>query len=209
MGANLKGILVIISAPSGAGKSTIIRRILERDDNCRFAVSHTTRRQRPGETDGTDYYFIDRARFTDMVERDAFAEWAEVHSQLYGTSLAEVDRLASLGIDVVFEVDYQGGRALMRRFPDAVSIFILPPSMSEVRRRLETRGTDDAATIDLRINNARVEVATAGEYHYAVVNDDLDAAVEKVAAIIAVERLRSSRFPDRIRDLVAENTREY
>lgn len=204
----MKGILVIISAPSGAGKSTIIRRLLERDPGCRFAVSHTTRAPRPGEVDGRDYYFVDNATFMAMVERNEFAEWADVHSNLYGTSMAEIARLSSQGIDVVFEVDYQGGRALMRRFPDAASIFILPPSMAEVRHRLELRGTDTPETIALRLHNARIEIATAGEYRYAVVNDDLDAAVDRVASIVAVERMRSIRRPDMIRALVAENIGE-
>jgi len=200
----MKGILFIISAPSGAGKSTIIRRILAQDSNCRFAVSHTTRAPRNGEVDGQDYYFTDRAEFERMVGADCFAEWAEVHSNLYGTSLAEIERLSSQGIDVVFEVDYQGGRSLMRRFPGAVSIFVLPPSMAEVRARLKARGTDDDATIDLRLHNARVEIATAGEYQYAVVNDDLDAAVRDVAGIISVARMRSSRYAGKIRTLVSE-----
>ncbi|HOD07256.1 MAG TPA: guanylate kinase [Myxococcota bacterium] len=202
----MKGILVIISAPSGAGKSTIIRRILAQDSNCRFAVSHTTRSPRAGEVDGTDYYFVSRQDFLRMVDEGRFAEWADVHSNLYGTSIAEVERLSSQGIDVVFEVDYQGGRSLMRRFPQAVSIFILPPSMAEVRHRLVERGTDDEATIQMRMHNARVEIATAGEYGFAVVNDDLDDAVSKVREIIGAARLRSNRFAGMIRDLVAEKT---
>ncbi|HNU67620.1 MAG TPA: guanylate kinase [Myxococcota bacterium] len=200
----MKGILVIISAPSGAGKSTIIRQILGNDPNCRFAISHTTRQPRAGEKDGVDYYFVGRDEFQSMVANDRFAEWAVVHSNFYGTSLAEVERLSSQGIDVVFEVDYQGGRALMRRFPDAASIFVLPPSMAEVKRRLTDRGTDDAETIEMRLQNARIEIATAGEYRYIVVNDDLDRAVSQVGDVIRVERLRSINRAAMIRDLVAE-----
>lgn len=200
----MKGILVIISAPSGAGKSTIIRRILQSDSNCRFAVSHTTRQPRAGETSGVDYYFVGMDEFQSMVARDHFAEWAVVHGNMYGTSFAEVQRLSSQGIDVVFEVDYQGGRSLMRRFPDAASIFVLPPSMAEVKRRLTERGTDDADTIEMRLHNARIEIATAGEYRYVVVNDDLDRAVSDVRDVIRVERLRSINRAAMIRDLVAE-----
>lgn len=201
----MKGLLVIISAPSGAGKSTIIRKVLAADANCRFAVSHTTRKMREGETNGIDYYFVDRPQFEKMADAGQFAEWAEVHSNLYGTSKAEIDRLASQGIDVVFEVDYQGGRSLMRLYPEAVSIFVLPPSMAEVRKRLTLRGTDDEATIKLRLHNARVEIATAGEYRFIVTNDELDNAVYDVMKIISVERMRSTAYAAIIRELVAEN----
>lgn len=200
----MKGILVVISAPSGAGKSTIIRKLLEVDSNCRFAVSHTTRTPRPGEVDGVDYYFVDRDRFEAMVAGDMFAEWANVHGNLYGTSLTEIDRLASQGIDVVFEVDYQGGRSLMRLFPEAASIFVLPPSMAEVRRRLTARGTDAPDVIETRMHNARVEIATAGEYRFVVINDDIDTAVEDVRQIIRVEKMRAISRAAMIRDLVAE-----
>ena len=200
----MKGILVIISAPSGAGKSTIIRRLLDIDSNCRFAVSHTTRPPRPDEIDGTDYYFVDREKFESMAADDCFAEWANVHGNLYGTSLKEIDDLSSQGIDVLFEVDYQGGRALMRHFPQAVSIFVLPPSMKEVRKRLTARGTDAADAIETRMKNARIEIATAGEYRFAVVNDDLDHAVTDVQNIINVEKLRAIGRATMIRVLVAE-----
>jgi guanylate kinase len=201
-----KGILAILSAPSGVGKTTIIQRVMADDPNCAFAVSHTTRVPRKGEVDGRDYYFVDDAAFDGLVAAGAFAEWAHVHGKRYGTSVAEISRLADAGRDVIFEVDFQGGRALMRRFPDAVTVFIVPPSMAEVHRRLVGRGTDDADTIARRMHQARVEIATAGEYRYLVVNDDLDRAVADVQAILRAERLRSVRFPERIRSLVAEPT---
>jgi len=201
-----KGILAILSAPSGVGKTTIIQRVMADDPNCAFAVSHTTRAPRKGEVDGRDYYFVDDAAFDGLVDAGAFAEWAHVHGKRYGTSVAEIARLADAGRDVIFEVDFQGGRALMRRFPDAVTVFIVPPSMAEVHRRLVGRGTDDADTIARRMHQARVEIATAGEYRYLVVNDDLDRAVADVQAILRAERLRSVRFPERIRSLVAEPT---
>jgi guanylate kinase len=201
----MKGLLVIISAPSGVGKTTIIRRILDQDEGCTFAISHTTRPPRTGETDGRDYYFVDDDAFQAILDSRGFAEWAHVHEHRYGTSMAEIDRLTGTGQDAVFEVDFQGGRSLMRRFPEAVSIFIVPPSMAEVRKRLETRGTDSTDTVNLRLHNARIEIATAGEYRYLVVNDDLERAVVDVQAIIRAERLRSIRYPDRIRTLVAED----
>lgn len=201
----MKGLLVIISAPSGAGKSTIIRKVLAQDPKCKFAISHTTRPPRNGEIDGTDYYFISREQFHSMGNAGQFAEWAEVHSNLYGTSKAEVERLSKQGLDVVFEVDYQGGRSLMRLYPEALSIFVLPPSMAEVRKRLTLRGTDDEATIRLRLNNARVEIATAGEYQFVVTNGDLDCAVADVMKIIEVQRMRSTAYAATIRELVAES----
>ncbi len=200
----MKGLLVVFSAPSGAGKSTLIGRLMQAQPSCRFSVSHTTRAPRDGERDGVHYHFVDEDAFSRIQQAGGFVEWAHVHGHRYGTSVAEVERLLDDGHDVVFDVDYQGGRALMRRYPDAVTIFVLPPSMAEVRRRLEGRGTDDEAAIRLRLDNARVEIATAGEYGYTVTNDDMDRAVEDVLAILRAERLRATRHAARIRALVAE-----
>lgn len=199
-----EGLLVIFSAPSGGGKSTLIHRLMAEEGRMAFSVSHTTRAPRPGEQDGVDYYFVSEETFDRMLAENAFVEWARVHGHRYGTSRKEVERLLRLGQDVLFEVDFQGGRALMRRFPEAVSIFVLPPSMAEVRRRLRSRGTDAPEEIALRLRNARMEIAVAGEYRYVVVNDDLDRVIGDVRAILAAERLRSHRAADRIRSLVAE-----
>lgn len=199
-----EGLLVIFSAPSGGGKSTLIHRLMAEEGRMAFSVSHTTRAPRPGEQDGVDYYFVSEETFDRMLAENAFVEWARVHGHRYGTSRKEVERLLRLGQDVLFEVDFQGGRALMRRFPEAVSIFVLPPSMAEVRRRLRSRGTDAPEEIALRLRNARMEVAVAGEYRYVVVNDDLDRVIGDVRAILTAERLRSHRAADRIRALVAE-----
>jgi len=200
----MDGLLVIISAPSGVGKTTLIRRLLAEEPSFTFAVSHTTRPPRPREQEGVDYYFVRDAEFDRMVSAGEFAEWAVVHDHRYGTSLREVERLKALGRDIVFEVDFQGGRSLMRVFPDAVSIFILPPSMAETAKRLQSRGSDDPDSIRLRLKNARVEIATAFEYRYAVVNEDLERALRDVRTILAAERLRSHRAADLVRALVAE-----
>jgi guanylate kinase len=200
----MKGLLVVLSAPSGAGKSTIIQRVMAAEPTAAFSVSHTTRAPRAGEVDGVHYHFVDEAEFARIERAGGFVEWAHVHGHRYGTSVAEVARLLSEGRDVVFDVDFQGARSLMRRFADAVTIFVLPPSMAEVRRRLEGRGTDDAETIRLRLQNARVEIATAGEFGYTVTNDVLDLVVEDVRAILRAERLRATRHADTVRTLVAE-----
>jgi guanylate kinase len=200
----VKGLLVVLSAPSGTGKTTIIQRVMAADPNLAFSVSHTTRAPRAGEVDGRDYHFVTQEQFTAIEGEGGFVEWAHVHAHRYGTSVAEVDRLLAAGRDVVFDVDYQGGRSLMRRFPDAVTIFVLPPSLAEIRRRLDGRNLDDEATIRLRLNNARVEIATAGEYGFTVINDELDRAVDDVRAILRASRLRSAHHAARIRALVAE-----
>ncbi len=200
----MKGLLVVFSAPSGAGKTTIISRVRAVEPNCAFSVSHTTRAPRAGEVEGIDYHFVTEDGFSDIERSGGFVEWAHVHAHRYGTSVAEVDRQLAAGRDVLFDVDYQGGRALMRRYPDAVTIFVLPPSMAEIRRRLQGRALDDEATIRLRLHNARIEIATAGEYRFTVTNEELDRAVEDVRAILRAERLRSSLHAARIRQLVAE-----
>lgn len=201
----VEGLLIVISAPSGVGKTTLIRRLLREEPSCTFAVSHTTRPPRPGEKDGVDYYFVSESDFDRMIGASEFLEWAVVHSHRYGTSRAEVERLRAQGRDVVFEVDYQGGRALMRHFPESVSIFVLPPSMAEVRRRLAERGTDSPDEVALRLRNARVEIATAFEYRYAVVNDEVGRALGDIRTILAAERLASARAKTLIRALVSED----
>jgi len=201
----MSGLLVIISAPSGAGKTTLIQRLLADDPNCTFSVSHTTRAPRTGEKNGCDYTFVSDAEFDRMVSAGEFAEWAVVHDHRYGTAMAEVERLTSAGRDVVFDVDTQGGRALMRRFRNAVSIFILPPSMAEVKKRLLLRGTDDEATIALRLHNARVEIAIANEYRFAVVNDDLEAACKDIKTILEAARLSTRAAAVKIQSLLCED----
>jgi len=199
-----EGLLIIISAPSGVGKTTLIRRLLEYDDRFVFAVSHTTRPMREGEKDGVDYYFVSDKEFDRMIGAGEFAEWAWVHGHRYGTSLKEIRRIQSSGRDCIFEVDFQGGRALMRIFPEALSIFILPPSMKEVKTRLIKRHSDSVEDMAKRIANARVEIATAFEYRYCVVNDVLDRAFEELLCIIEAERHRSKRFTSLIRELCKE-----
>lgn len=200
----MKGLLIIISAPSGVGKTTLIKRLLEVEPTCELCVSHTTRPKRANETEGVDYYFVSDETFDQMIAAGAFVEWAEVHGHRYGTSEAEVERLRALGRDIVFEVDFQGGRALMRRFSDAVSIFLLPPSLAEVKRRLEKRGSEAPESLALRLHNAKVEIAATFEYRYAVVNDNLEKALADVRTILAAERLRSHFFTDAVRALIAE-----
>lgn len=200
----MSNLLVIISAPSGTGKTTVLGRLISQLANARFSISHTTRPKRPEEIEGRDYYFVDDATFDHMVASDEFVEWAVVHGHRYGTSRKEIKRLLSEGHDVFFDVDFQGGRSLMRTFPDAVSIFLLPPSLIEVRRRLENRGTEDEATIAVRLRNARVELAAAQEYQYNVINDDVDRCVNDILAILRAERLRAFRKAAHVRALVAE-----
>jgi len=199
-----EGLLIIISAPSGVGKTTLIRRLLEHDKRFVFAVSHTTRPMREGEKDGVDYYFISDAEFDSMVSAGEFAEWAWVHGHRYGTSLKEIRRIQRSGLDCIFEVDFQGGRALMRLFPEAISIFILPPSMKELKTRLLKRRKDMEEDIALRLRNARLEIATAFEYRYCIVNDVIDKAFEELLCIIKAERHKSKRFSSLVRELCKE-----
>jgi guanylate kinase len=188
-------LLLIISSPSGAGKTTLTRDLLAHFGDLTFSVSHTTRKPRSSEVDGRDYYFVTRGRFDQLVESHAFVEWAEVHGNFYGTSLAEIERARSEHKrGIVFDVDYQGARQIRAVRPDAVSVFVLPPSMEELRQRLRARASDDESTIERRFNNARDEIGQYGLFDYVVVNDDLERTKLRMRSIIEAERTRRVRM---------------
>src|SRR5262245_42208932 len=168
-------LLLILSSPSGAGKTTLTRKLQERFPALRFSVSHTTRKPRANEVDGRDYHFVTRAEFEQLVARDAFVEWAEVHGNCYGTSRAEIDR-ARLEPDcsgMIFDIDYQGARQIRAKQYDAVAVFILPPSMIELERRLRGRASESEEVVQRRFKAAMVEIEHYGFFDYLVVNDDL------------------------------------
>jgi len=189
----MKPFPVILSAPSGAGKTTIARKLLERRGDLGYSVSCTTRQQRPGELDGRDYHFLSTDQF--LAERDAgaFAEWAEVHDNHYGTLRREVERVLGSGKHCLMDIDVQGARQFAEAFPDAVLVFILPPSGEVLLRRLNGRGSESRDKLLVRLRNARAEIGDVWRYHYVVVNDDLEQAIERVGSIIDAEGVRHDR----------------
>ncbi|MBI5499459.1 MAG: guanylate kinase [Deltaproteobacteria bacterium] len=200
------GELFIVCSPSGAGKTTLCRRLLGRFADMRFSVSHTTRPRRPQEVDGQDYHFVDVATFEAMAGRGEFAEWAFVHGNRYGTSNAEIRRAAEEGRAILFDVDYQGAAQIRARYPSAVAIFILPPSLDELRRRLQQRGTETAESLELRYRNALREIEAYPQFDYLVVNDDVERAVETLVGIVLAERARRTRRAAAAERLLGEAT---
>ncbi len=191
---NRKGILYIISAPSGAGKTSICRAILSLFPVLLQSISFTTREMRHGEREGRDYHFVSHKAFDKMVADGDFAEWAEVHGNRYGTARATLDQAREEGTDILLDIDYQGAEQLRSSGVNGVFIFILPPDMVELRKRLESRNTDDEKIIARRMNNAAGEIAEATRFDYLVVNDVLDQAVEKVRSIMTAETSRTERI---------------
>lgn len=188
------GNLFIISAPSGTGKTTILNRILSDLQGVGFSVSHTTREPRPGEVDGKDYFFVNRAVFQTMQEQDDFLEHAEVHGNLYGTSKAVIDNLLQEGKDVILDIDVQGARQIRQKgVMQAVFIFIAPPSLADLEKRLTSRGTDSEPVITTRLQNARSELADMDMYDYIIVNDEIENGVEVLRSIIIAERSKAKR----------------
>ena len=191
-----RGIMLVLSSPSGAGKSAISRQLLADDSRIELSVSVTTRARRPSEIDGRHYHFIDRREFERMRDSDALLEWAEVHGNYYATPRDPVEKALAAGRDVLFDVDWQGGRQLAEKAPaDVVSIFILPPSMAEQKARLLRRAEDSPDAIERRLANALTEIPHWREYDYVVINEDLQQAQAEVEAVLTAERLRRDRRP--------------
>jgi guanylate kinase len=203
-----RGLMLVLSSPSGAGKSTLSRKLLDKDKNVMLSVSVTTRKMRPGEKDGRDYHFIDRRRFDALVEKNELLEWAEVFDNYYGTPKKSVMDALAAGRDVLFDIDWQGTQQLGDKAPnDLVTVFVLPPSIPELKRRLHKRAQDDYETINRRMAKAADEMSHWFEYDYVVINRDLDQAFADVSAILAAERLKRERQPglsDFVRSLQAK-----
>jgi guanylate kinase len=189
-----RGLLLVLSAPSGTGKTTLARRFVEAHSEAEFSISMTTREPRGAEREGVDYHFVEALTFQRMIERDEFVEWAEVHGNFYGSPQAGVDRAFSTGGIAVFDIDVQGGRSIQRRYPEAVLVFVLPPSMAELERRLRERGTESEDAIRKRMLAARSELELgARAYDYLVVNDSVEQAYGELESIVTAERCRRGR----------------
>lgn len=203
-----RGILFVVSAPSGGGKGTLIQRVLNNVPNLSYSVSFTTRAPRNGEIDGREYFFIASERFAQMIAANEFLEWANVHGKLYGTAKDQVVREVSAGRDLILEVDVQGAASVRELLPDSVSIFILPPSFSVLKSRLQARGTDSPEELDLRLRNAPLELKDYAAFEYLILNDELDRAAEQLIAIVHAERARLSRQSERVKRVVEAFTVE-
>jgi len=185
-----RGTIFVISAPSGSGKSTLVKRLMAASPDLRFSVSYTTRGPRAGEVNGKDYFFVSRKVFAGMVRRKEFVEWADVYGHFYGTAHRQLRAVQDAGNDILLDIDVQGHQQVRRRLPDAVSVFILPPSFQELARRLRDRHSDAPEEIDRRLGTARKEIGHWTEYDYLVVNDDLKAATRALRAIVRAAHFR-------------------
>ncbi len=188
-----RGTLFVVSSPSGGGKGTIIRHVLDVVENLRYSVSYTTRAPRLGEVDGREYFFVNRETFEEMVAAREFLEWACVHGNLYGTAKNQIIEDTAAGADIILEVDVQGAASVRQLLMDSVSIFILPPSYEVLRQRLITRGTDSPEELELRLRNAPEELRQYSAFDYVIINDEIDRAVGQLASIIYAERARCMR----------------
>lgn len=201
------GDLYVVSAPSGAGKTSLVKALVDSEPGLAVSVSHTTRARRNGETDGVSYHFVDDAEFLAMIDREAFLEHAQVFDHRYGTARSSLTAQLAAGLDVILEIDWQGARQVRRSFPESIAIFILPPSREVLAERLRGRGQDSAQVIERRLRDAVAEMTHYDEFDYLVVNDDFQSAVADLAAIVRARRLRRScqaaRHPELIKALLA------
>ena len=199
-----KGQLLIVSAPSGAGKTSLIKALMAQDKRVEVSVSHTTRPQRPGEVEGVNYFFISTEAFREMREAGAFFESAEVFGHFYGTSLTQLEARLSDGADVILEIDWQGAQQVRKLLPDSAWLFILPPSLEALESRLQARGQDAEDTIDIRMRAARDEMSHWDEADYLIINEQFDAALEALQALVRSLRLRTGQQQSALQDLIED-----
>jgi len=185
----MSGKLYVMAAPSGAGKTTLVRLLLDSEPGVHLSISYTTRGPRPGEADGREYHFVDVATFRAMMARGDFLEWAEVHGNFYGTSKVWIADHLAAGHDVLLEIDWQGAQQVRAVFPQAIGVFILPPSMEELTRRLTGRGTDSTEVVERRLAAAQAEMRHVGEFDYVIINDGLEQALDDLRAVVRASRL--------------------
>ncbi len=196
------GFLVVLTAPSGAGKTSIRDGLLKMNLGLLYSISCTTREKRENEVDGKDYFFVSKEKFNKMIQNNEFLEWAKVHDHYYGTPKKYIKENIRQGKIIIMDIDVQGGINVKKRFPDAVFVFVLPPSFEDLEKRLIERGTDNMDTIKLRIENARKEIALMYNYNYLIVNDELQRAIEDVRSIIIAEQRKISRNVDFYKDYI-------
>lgn len=199
-----RGMLIVVSSPSGGGKGTLIDRVLKTVPNVTYSVSFTTRAPRPAEEDGREYFFIKRATFEKMIEQGEFLEWADVYGHLYGTSCKQVERERAAGHDIILEIDVQGAESIREKITDVVSIFILPPSFELLRERLLARGTDSAEALEKRMRGAPSEVEQYRHFQYVILNDDINRASQQLASVIYAERARRERQELNLRSVLED-----
>ena len=199
----MRANVYIVSAPSGSGKTTLLHNLLRTFQDLKFSVSHTTRQPRTGERNGVDYFFTDRAKFLEMVDRGEFLEWAEYYGQLYGTSRTFVEENLEAGIDVILDIDVDGARQVKARIQEAIAVFILPPSFVELERRLRSRRLESDEAIHRRLEIAKNEIPFYRDYDYIVVNDILNSSIQTLEAIVRATRARSSRQQSKIEEIIA------
>jgi guanylate kinase len=191
-----------VSSPSGAGKTTLCKKLLSEFQDLRFSTSHTTRQARSGEVDGEDYHFVDEITFDKMVKEDRFIEWAFVHGNRYGTARSELSGAASKGADLIFDIDFQGARQVKAKYPEAAAVFVLPPSIEELHRRLRERGTETDASLTRRFKAALEEIDHHQLFDYLITNDNLDAAYDALRAVLVAERHRHRRVAEKAEALL-------
>lgn len=199
----MKGNLIIISSPSGGGKGTLIKEILKSVPNIGYSISYTTRAMRDGEENGRHYYFVSREKFEELIADDEFLEYATVHGNFYGTSIKQIVSEMNLGRDIILEIDVQGAESIRQKMPEAVSIFILPPSFDVLKQRLTARATEKSEDLNLRLKNAFGEVSRYTEFEYIVINDSVERAAQDLQRIILAERLRRIRQMNSIRAILS------